>query len=155
MTASPTDPNAPKKTRVWLVLLIVFGVLVALVMIAVAGVVWWFSANKDKFIALGKEADEAAVAFAATHDQDACVEEGFKKVDACDGVMCQAGAKIFVERCIARAEKKPGFCDGVPPPNEIMQTVRWVQEQCPKRGRRADDQRCQQIMQAVPPACHR
>ncbi len=148
------QPPQKKATPWWVVVLVIFGLLALLGVLAVGGAVWWFSANKDKFVAIAKEADESSTAFASGHDQNDCVTEGLRKNDACDGIMCGAGAKVFTQRCIAKATPVAGFCDGVPPQGEIMATVRWVQDQCTKRGRRADDQKCTQLLQAVPEACH-
>ena len=145
----------PKKTRWWLVLLVVLGVAVLGIGLVVGGIVWWVHANKDRLVAMGREAETSAAEFAASHDQDACVGEGLKKTDACDGIMCEAQTKIFLEKCIQRATPTPGFCEDVPPSSEIMKTVSWVQEQCRRRGRPADDQRCTRLMQGIPPACHR
>jgi hypothetical protein len=151
------DSAPPKKQGIawWKILLGILGVIAILAMLAIGGLVYWLNANKDRLIAMGKEAEETSTAFAATHDQNACVDEGLKKSDACDGIMCEASAKTFVSLCIPKAQATPGFCDDVPAPGEIMKTVHWIQEQCPKHGRRADDQKCSRLMQAVPEGCHR
>ena len=152
----PSQVPAPKKkSQVWVILLVIFGVVVLFGVLAIGGAVWWFSANKDKFVAMAKEAEQQSTAFAAAgHDQNECVDEGLKRTDACDGLMCQAEAKVFTERCIVKAAPTAGFCDGAPPPTEIMNTVRYTQAQCEKHGHRADDQKCTQLMQAVEQACH-
>ncbi len=147
------QPPPQKKSRVWLVVLILLGVVVLIGVLVVGGAVWWFSANKERLVAMGREAEADATEFAPGHDQDACVGEALRKTDACDGIMCEAKTKIFLERCIRKATSTPGFCDGVPQQGEIMKTVTWVQEQCTKRGRAADDQKCSRVMQGVPLAC--
>jgi hypothetical protein len=143
-----------KKTRWWVWLLLVFGVLTILGIAVIGGIVWWFSANKDRLIAEGKSANEEAATFAASHDQSACVDEGLRKVMPCDGIMCEATTKVFTEHCITQATPTPGFCDGVPAMGEIMNTSRWVVAECQRRGK-PNNQRCQRLVQAVPEACHR
>jgi hypothetical protein len=153
--APHADRPPPKKTRWWLVLLVLFGMVVGGIVLVVGGFAWWIHANKDRLAGMAREADTASTEFAASHDQDACVGEGLKKSEACDGIMCEASAKLFVERCIPKASPSPGFCDGVPSSGEIMKTVSWIQDECKKRGKPSDDQKCQRLMQAVPPACHK
>jgi hypothetical protein len=156
MLAGAMAPSAlpPKKTtNPWLIVFICFGIVGLVVVAAIGGVVWWLSANKERLAGMGQEAETAARAYGKDHDQDACVGEGLRKIDRCDGIMCQASAKIFTERCIAYAQPTAGFCDGVPPVGEIIKTAGYCQDQCRKRGRLPDDQRCSQIMQAVAPAC--
>jgi hypothetical protein len=149
------DAAPPKKkgTSWWKILLAVLGVGALLFAIGIGALIWWFSANKDRLVAIGKESSEQATAFAATHDQNECVDEGLRKTEACDGIMCEAGAKIFVEHCLPRATPSPHFCDGVPSAGEIMPTVRWIQSECEKRAHVQDPQKCSRLLQAVPPAC--
>ena len=59
------DSSAPppkKKTRWWIVILVVLGIGVLILVVAVGGMVWWFSANKDRLAAMGKEAEEQSTA---------------------------------------------------------------------------------------------
>ena len=147
--------NAPKKTRWWLVILVVFGILSVLGIAVIGGVVWWFSANKDRLVGEGKTAMAEGSAFAADHDQSACVDEGLRKVSGCDGIMCEATSKIFMKTCVDQAKPTSGFCEGVPPRNEIMKTSRWIIAECQRRGRKSDDQRCQRLLQAVPESCEK
>jgi hypothetical protein len=149
------DPSAPprKKTSPWLIVVACLGVVAFGVLAVIVGIVWWVSANKDRLASMAKESEQAAQEYAKDHDQDECIGEGLRKIDLCDGIMCRANAKIFTERCILHARPTTGFCDGVPLAGEIMKTVAYCREQCTRRGRRADDQNCSQIMQAVAPAC--
>ncbi|HEY8073746.1 MAG TPA: hypothetical protein VIF62_06550 [Labilithrix sp.] len=149
------DEQLPKKAKPWWVwVLVIFGILALLGMLGIGGIVWWFSANKDKFVAMAKQAEQESTEFAGSHEQSACIDEGLRRSDACDGIMCQAEAKVFTQRCILKATPTAGFCDGAPAPGEIMATVRYTQAQCEKHGRRADDQKCTQLMQAIGAACN-
>lgn len=148
------DPHRPaKKTRWWLVLLLVFGGMGLLGVAVIGGAVWWFSANKDRLLAEGKESVAEAEAFATNHDQTACVDEGLRRGGTCDGFVCEVKAKVFTTTCLQRAAPTPGLCTGVPAPTEIIKTASWVIDECQRRGKRSDDQRCQRLVQAVPEAC--
>lgn len=151
----PSSPP-PKKRGLpwWGILLIVFGILVLLVGLGVGGIVWWVASNKDRIVAEGKQSIAEGESFGASHDQNACVDETIRKGSACDGVMCEAQTKIFAKTCLTRAQKTPGFCDGVPPQGEIMKTSFWLIEECRRRGK-PDNQRCSRLLQVVPEACQR
>jgi hypothetical protein len=144
-----TPPGAPPKPSRpwWQFALLGCGGLLLL------GVVYWFNQNKDKLVSMGKEANESAAAFAAGHTQSDCVDEALRKVDACDGILCESGQGLFVTGCLRQATPVQGFCDGVPAPGQIMDTATWVREQCVRRNR-PNDQRCARLMQHVPKSCH-
>ncbi|MBX3202497.1 MAG: hypothetical protein KF850_13060 [Labilithrix sp.] len=145
----------PKKKAMpwWAILLIAFGALAFLGLLAIGGVVWWVSANKDRLIAVGREGSREAEAFARDHDQSECVDEGIRKVASCDGVLCEAQMKIFTTTCIRDARRTPGFCDDVPRMHDIVNTSRWVLDECSRRGK-PNNSRCTRLVQAVPEACH-
>jgi len=147
--------TAPPKRKMpwWVGLLIAFGVMALLGVAVLGGIVWWFASNKDRLLLEGKEAMAEGQAFAASHDQSACVDEALRKGAACSGIMCEVEAKFFTTACIQRAQPTPGFCDGVPPKNEIMKTASWCAHECERRGKRGNE-RCGRIVQAVPEACH-
>jgi hypothetical protein len=144
----------PKKTRWWLILLILGGVTVLSCGLLIGGAMWWFDANKGRLLEEGKQVMQEAEAYAASHDQNECVEEGLRRTDACVGFTCAVGVKIFTSTCIKKAQESAGFCENVPPKTEIIKTSLWVVEECQRRGRMADDQACHRIMQAIPEACH-
>ena len=147
--------DAPKKKKLpwWAILLIVFGVLSLIGVAVIGGIVWWISANKDRIVAEGREAMNEADAFAQTHDQNGCVDEGLRKAAMCGGLMCETNARVFASRCIREAESTPGFCDGVPEPTAVMQMSRWATAECKRRGK-SGNQKCARLVQAVPDGCH-
>lgn len=150
---APHAPPAPKKGLPWwAILLIVFGVLALLGGLVIGGAVWWFASNKDRLIAEGKQSTEEGNAYAASHDRNACVDEGLRKLDACSGIMCEAQTKIFTSTCIQSAAPMPTFCNGVPPSTEIVKTSRWLIDECARRGK-PGNQRCTRLLQVVPEMC--
>jgi hypothetical protein len=136
------------------VLLIGCGSMLALGVMIVGAGAYWFSRNKDRLVAMGKQAGEEATAFAAGHTQHDCVGEGLTKIAACDDLWCEAGARTFVKACIQKASSTPGFCDGVPARGELLSTARWIQDQCGHRAGQPNDQKCSRLMQSVAEACH-
>jgi hypothetical protein len=96
-----------------------------------------------------------ASAFARTHDQIECRDEGLRRKDACNPMDfgCAAQVPIFMDSCMREATPTPGFCDGVPRPTEIMATATWATAQCTALGR-AGDQQCPQAMQSIQRVCY-
>lgn len=142
-----------------MIALVCFGIVGLLVVVAIGGAVWWISANKDRLVELGKASDAEAREFSKDHDQEACVGEGLRKVDACDGtsggLICRTAANVFAESCVVHAQPSASVCDDAPAANEIMKTVAYAQTQCAKRARQPEDQTCSQLMQAVARGCQR
>jgi hypothetical protein len=154
--AHPQQRQQPpkKQPRWWVWVLVMFGVLLFLGAIFVGAIVWWVSANKDRLLAEGKQTMAEAEAYAADHDQRACVDEGLRRLDVCDGLVCESKAKVFVSTCIKKAQATAGFCEGVPAKSQIIDTSLWVIDECVRQGRQSDDSSCHRFMQALPEACH-
>jgi hypothetical protein len=151
---APIAPPARRKGLPWwAILLIVFSVLALLAGLVIGGAVWWFASNKDRLVSEGKQSISDAYAYAGSHDQSDCVDEGLRKLDACSGIMCEAQTKVFTRTCIQVARKSPGFCESVPPNTEIIKTSRWLIDECARRGK-SGNQRCTRLLQAVPEVCH-
>lgn len=145
---------APKKGLPWWgILLICFGLCLLLGVAAIVGVGIWFSKNKDRIAQGAEQTLKDAETFAATHDQNACVDEGLVRSSKCDGIWCTAQQQLYVASCLDKAEKSPTLCDDAPKPGEIMATANWAVNACKKRGR--TDQACTQVMQAIPQYCQR
>jgi len=150
-----------KRTNPWVIVLVCFGIVGILFFVAIGAVVWWISTNKGAIVEKGKASDSEARAFGKEHDRDACVDEGLRRVDLCNGAkgafVCMTAANIFAERCIVYAQPPAGaassICDEAPPKNEIMKTVEFAQKQCTKHARQPGDQGCSQLMQAVARGC--
>jgi hypothetical protein len=151
------NPKQPgQKTRWWVVALAIGGVLMLCVALVVGGFVWWLSENRGRLREAGKQAQAEAEVYAANHDQNECMEEGLRKLSECGGIalVCEGVTKAFTVACLQNARKVEGFCEGVPPKSEIIQTSLWVISSCERWGRQPDDQKCHRFMQGVPEACH-
>lgn len=150
-------PRSKKTTNPWVIALVCFGIAGLLALVAIGGAVWWFSANKERFVELGKASDSEAREFSKDHDQEACVGEGLRKLDACDGagggLVCRTAANVFAQSCVAHAQPGASVCEDAPAEGQIMKTVEYARAQCVKRARQPDDQTCSQLMQAVARGC--
>lgn len=145
---------SPRAKKTLIVTSVVLGVL--LVVCVVCGASGWarFQVWADSARAEGERTTAEADQFAAGRDQSACLDEGLRRDDACgqNAVMCEAQVGVFTQRCLDQAAPVVGFCTGVPPTTEIMQSVRWGIERCTALGREGS-QPCGRLMQTVQRHC--
>lgn len=92
----------------------------------------WVDSNKGRFKDKIMEVAEEATAFAETTDQAGCMAEAEARGKACGafGLKCEMKAVMFLRICLEEAEPTPGFCDGVPPESDIIESAKWTLEQC-------------------------
>ena len=156
MQGQGSSQQPKQKTRFWVWLLAIGGVVVLCIALVIGGFVWWLSENRGRLREAGKQAQAEAEAYAASHNQTECMEEGLRKLSECSGIalVCEGVTKAFTVACLRKAGKVEGFCEGVPPKREIIQTSLWVVSSCERWGRPSDDQKCHRFMQSVPEACH-
>ena len=114
----------------------------------------WFEANKDELAAMGIQATEDGEAFGLGVEQAGCVNEGLSRVDSCGELdpMCEAPIGIFIEACLGTAAPTPGFCDGVPAPESIVDSATWRVGTCQNLGR-ANDEACGRMLGSVQEYC--
>ncbi len=138
----------------WLtVVLLVVAVLVGTCGLVISGGMWWFNKNRAQLEAAGAEATVEGEAFAKDHDDSSCVEEAFGRLAVKSGFLDEARHKVFLKTCLRAAARTPGFCTGVPAPDDIMGSAGWAITTCGKRVR-GDQQACGRLMHAVQEACH-
>lgn len=115
----------------------------------------WFDRNQDNILDAGHSAIDEGEAFGAEHTLDECVDEGLRRVDACGafGMVCEATSGIFMTACFESSDPNPGFCDGVPSPQSIMETVQWSLAYCEEKGR-PNRQPCTRVVQNIQRYCH-
>ncbi|MDQ3034458.1 MAG: hypothetical protein M3Y87_18765 [Myxococcota bacterium] len=151
-----TDAAPPNRFKNVLIVLAVLGVLGLLGCVACGiGGYFWAQQTAGEMRVSGVRIQAEAEAFAAGHTQSECVDESLLRSDACGeemAIMCHAEAGVFLRRCAERATPTPGFCDGVPRADEIMQGATWSVAYCTQLGRR-DDPRCPQLVRGVVELC--
>ncbi len=141
-----TEEKKPSKT-LWIVLG-VLGLIVLLCGGAVSGVVLWVRANADDIKAGAREVQIEAHAFGQSADEMACLDEGLQRAAPCMdmNIKCQVKAKLFTTFCLDVAAQTPGFCEGVPGPNELIAFTKYATQECSARGM-LGQQGCQQLLQ--------
>jgi hypothetical protein len=143
--------KSQRKTRWWLVLLLLFGGVFVLAGLVIGGAAWWLRENRERLVEQGKEATAEGRTYAATHDQDGCVDEGLRQLKARSGFLGEAEAKIFLKSCLAHASKSPRFCSGVPRHGAVLDEALWLTGECERRHR--PEQSCTRVLQAIPEVC--
>jgi hypothetical protein len=104
----------------------------------------WVKSNLPEMQRRGQRGQQQAAEFANGHTQQECIDEGFRRHDACGAgmeIMCRAEVRIFIDQCLRQAQETPGVCDAVPPPNEIMRSATWQLQYCRDHGH-INDQNC-------------
>lgn len=137
------------------VVLVVLGLLLASCLVCGLVARSYTTEWAEGMMAEGQAMETEARAFAASHDQNACLDEALARDHACGAegeIMCHVRAGVFLERCIPAATPVSGFCEGIPPTSEIMASVNWSLQQCEARGL-TGDQSCGRTMQAWQRAC--
>jgi hypothetical protein len=154
-------PPKRKGPSIGLVLLILFGVVALVAGLGIAGFVLWLRANKDRLAAEGRATMAEGRAYAASHDQRGCLDEGLRRLDKCGARTlafgCEIDAHVFTDACILPARPTAGLCDGVPRKEDIGSFVSWSMRECIRRGHEpsAVKQGCTHLMESVADACHR
>jgi hypothetical protein len=98
---------------------------------------------------LDRARDEAS-AYGRGHDQNACVDETYRRLHACDGVLCEVRAAAFTLPCLKQASPAPGFCEGVP--ESLVEGVLWTKTACPDPDLRP--QVCERVLRAILQTCY-
>lgn len=97
--------------------------------------------------------------FGSGNDQDGCMTASLDRAAACSGgVMekgtCQGMAQVYLQGCLNTSAAVPGFCDGAPSADQIMDTVNWSAAQCDAAGL-STEQSCSNIQQTRAEWCNR
>ncbi len=150
-TPSPLPPAPPSSFRgrgCARVALVGCGAVAALiVLILVAGGIWW-SRNHDELQgSVGASAREGA-RFGLVRDEEGCFEEGKRRAAQATDITSQFGVGAFVRACLEYSRPTPGYCDNVPPPTSIGRSAAWQSQRC------GDNVQCRTVSQVVQTYCH-
>ena len=141
-------------SKTWAIVLSIIGGLFLLGIIAVAGVVYWVYQNKDRWVQSAERLVKEAKEFGAKTNNEGCLGEALSRYKRDKSIAGRISTQGFLTVCLEASEPSPGFCDGVPPRNEIVKSVNWALKKCAGAGLQ-NDQGCQQILGAVQAYCHR
>jgi hypothetical protein len=137
----------------WLKALLAVAILIVLLVAGavVGGVVWW-TRNKDKLLARGKEVMTEGRDFGRTTDNQGCVDENVSRYKKDPGFSSAISASLFTKACLEASRPTSGFCNDVPKTTEFMKSGEWRAAQC-RRVDLAKDSYCQQLFQPVQEFC--
>ncbi len=139
----------------WLKALLAVAIIIVLLVVGVivGGVVWW-SRNKDKLLARGKEVMTEGRDFGRNTDNQGCVDESISRYKKEPGFTSAISTSLFTRACLDASRATPGFCSDVPKPTEFIKSSQWRVEQC-RRVDLSKDSYCQQMFQPVQEFCQR
>ena len=133
-------------------LLIVLGAC-ALVVATCGGAAAWLFANSDRLTEQGKAAMHDGARFGGGQQAPTCVEEALRRLEQADlGILGEATNKVFLEACLDVPKLPPGFCEGVPPRDQIIKSATWAMSRCAQAGR-ANSQPCTRLVGAIQEKC--
>lgn len=115
-------------------ILIILGLILAFFAVVGGGAWLWFQGNKDELMRQGELAEQAARAFARSHEQRECLDEAVLRYRRCEGFTCRIGNSLYVSTCLSAAQPTAKLCRDVPAPDELVELSRWTLQQCLARG---------------------
>ena len=136
------------------VLLIILGVIVLLVVAVGAIAFIMLKKHGPELRERVAKTEEAGRAFGTGKPDTACVDEAFVQVRQCKGLLCEVEVQAFMTFCLDAAEPTAELCQGVPKPQNIMDTVKWSLAECERRGL-PQNKPCTRLIQAVQKHCFR
>jgi hypothetical protein len=115
-----------------LVLLISLGVFIVVAAV-VGGGYWWWQQNGDALMAEARSAAAEGTRFAVGKDEQACVDEAVTRAKR-DGMTAPLKAQSFLTTCLRAARPVAGFCDGVPGPMDVLNSMAWNAQRTSEYG---------------------
>lgn len=134
---------------------IAIGVVVALLLASGAtcgGFYLWLRNNGDRLRAEGMATMKAGAEFGQGKDASACVAEAVRRLATVDGIVAEAGNKVFLESCLKTARLDSAVCEGVPPRDEIIRSATWAIVRCEALGK-GGDKPCTRLVGAIQERC--
>ncbi len=118
------------------------------------GTAVWVHYYGDSFVASTKDLTEKGVAYGREHTADECVGEALGQVKDCAPInmKCTMNGQVFIQSCLRGANPADEFCQGVPAPTAILDSISYRKDQCERRGQSGKEQ-CSQIIQGVQSYC--
>ncbi len=127
--------------------------LVLLVVGTCGGVYAWFQLNADRLAEQGKAAMHDGAHFGGGQEAPVCVTEALLRVTQGDlGIVGEATNKVFLESCLDVAKRPAGFCDGVPPRDQVIASATWALARCEALGH-GGSQPCTRLVGAIQESC--
>lgn len=127
------------------------GVLLVGVAGAIA-LVLWFRSHGPGLMASGKAAQAAGAKAGAGSSDAQCVDAALANYASDRGLVGAVQARVWMHGCLGTARATEGFCQGVPPEDEIMRSATWRLAGCDAHGL-GGDSTCPNILAEVQRHC--
>jgi hypothetical protein len=125
----------------------IMAVILIFVTAVVGGYLYWLKQNRGDLQAKQTE----GLAYGQTTDDDGCWQEALKRQKSAAGIAGSLQNNSFLLACLAAARNPSNFCDGVPLPGEMIQSIRWSTERCSKLDVSKSD--CQGLLRTLQTYC--
>jgi hypothetical protein len=140
------------------VILGVGAVFLAIVILVVAGVAYWWTRGGGREMGQAikegvQKSEKEGRDFGQNIESDRCVDEAISRDRKSSSMTSAISNSIFLQGCLRTAHESAGFCTGVPKPTQIIDSPKWQIDQCRKRGA-GNDQFCPQLMKQVQDHCY-
>jgi hypothetical protein len=114
---------------------------------------WWFNTQGRAYLEDAKTSYKEGQAAGARMNEQACMEAALEEHRTPEGSSMGGSLKnnLRFSGCLNKSSVLPTFCEGVPPPDEIMASARWSDAACKQHG--FSDQYCPQLLQTVGKYC--
>lgn len=140
-------------SRGWRIAALVGAGLLLLVLGTCGGVYAWFQMNADRLAEQGKAAMRDGAHFGGGQQAPVCVAEALRRLTQGElGIVGEATNKVFLESCLDVAKRPTGFCDGVPPRDQIIASASWALARCEALGQ-GGSQPCTRLVGAIQENC--
>jgi hypothetical protein len=131
------------------------GAVLGLFILVSVGIGWYVTRHGKEIVAATERAERAGIATARGTDEKGCVDAAERRMEK-EGGMLSGGVRgsIFLDACLRSSRPTPGFCDGVPRSDEVMETSQWQQMRCNRSALNpAASVRCNATASAVQRYC--
>ena len=129
------------------VALMIVACLLLFVTAVVGGYFYWLNQNKGDLQA----ARDAGLAFGKRTDDHGCWQEAVKRQNDTKDFGASLKNNSFLLACLAAASNPPNFCDGVPLPSAMIDSITWTNERCGKLNLSRTD--CQALLRTLQTYC--
>lgn len=132
----------PTWVKIVVVIVVVgfIGVAVAIVLAA-----RWVKSQGAELQKQGEVVVAEGKRFGQGKDANACIAEALTRVRACDGFICEAKIRVFLQNCLETATVSPELCATVPKTTAILESAQWQVAECGRRGA-PNDARCVRLI---------
>lgn len=158
-SAGPHRESRPKRSNRGC--FIALGLGAALTLCVLSGLVFWgyswIRDNTGELKALGEEARSSGEAFGRGRAAEDCEARAWEAMKACGAPMnipCIVRARLSFDACLDVATTSEAYCEEVPPPEDVLDSLAFIIERCDEHDLYPDDQRCQDLGDAIRDHCH-